>query len=68
MVNQILTANNPQQAFNEVLSTNKDAQNAMELINKYGNGDPKAAFINYMNSQGKQEMGKRIMQQFGLQN
>lgn len=49
-----------------MLAGNKDAQNAMNLINQYGNGDPKAAFMNYMNSQGKQQIGQQIMQQFGL--
>lgn len=57
---------NPQQAFNQLLSSNKDAQNAMNLINQYGNGDPKAAFMNYMNSQGKQVIGQQIMQKLGL--
>lgn len=57
---------NPQQAFNNLLANNKDAQNAMNLINQYGNGDPKAAFMNYMNSQGKQTLGQQIMQKFGL--
>lgn len=49
-----------------MLSSNPDAQNAMNLINQYGNGDPKAAFFNYMNSQGKQALGQQLMQQFGL--
>lgn len=57
---------NPQQAFNQILSSNKDAQNAMNLINQYGNGDPKAAFMNYMNSQGKQAIGQQIMTKLGL--
>lgn len=57
---------NPQQAFNNMLAGNKDAQNAMNLINQYGNGDPKAAFMNYMNSMGKQTLGQQIMQKFGL--
>ena len=53
--------------FNQMLASNKDAQNAMNLINQYGNGDPKAAFMNYMNSMGKQSIGQQIMQRFGLQ-
>lgn len=57
---------NPQQAFSNLLSTNKDAKNAMDLINQYGNGDPKTAFMNYMNSQGKQALGRQLMQRFGL--
>ena len=49
-----------------MLSNNKDAQNAMNLINQYGNGDPRAAFLNYMNAQGKQALGQQLMQRFGL--
>ena len=66
LVNQIMGSINPQQAFNNMLSSNADAQNAMNLINQYGNGDPKTAFMNYMNSQGKQAIGQQIMQRFGL--
>ena len=57
---------NPQAMFNQMLSNNKDAQNAMNLINQYGNGDPRAAFLNYMNAQGKQALGQQLMQRFGL--
>lgn len=53
--------------FNQMLSSNQDAQNAMNLINQYGNGDPKAAFMNYMNAMGKQTIGLQIMQRLGLQ-
>ena len=66
LINQIMGSLNPQETFNNLLSSNKDAQNAMNLINQYGNGDPKTAFMNYMNSQGKQTIGQQIMQKFGL--
>jgi len=66
LVNQIMGSINPQQAFSNLLATNKDAKNAMDLINQYGNGDPKTAFMNYMNSQGKQALGQQLMQRFGL--
>ena len=66
MIGQILNSSNPQQTFNQVLSQNQDAKNAMNLINQYGNGDPKQAFMNYANQTGKQEMAKRILQKFGL--
>lgn len=59
-------AANPQEMFNNILASNQDAKNAMNLINQYGNGDPKAAFMNYMQSQGKQAIGQQIMQKFGL--
>ena len=52
--------------FNQVLKNSPDAKNAMDLINQYGNGDPKAAFMNYMTAQGKQSLGQSIMQKFNL--
>ena len=60
-------AANPQQMFNQMISSNPNAKNAMDLINQYGNGDPKTAFMNYMTAQGKQAIGQSIMQKFGLQ-
>ena len=66
MANQIMSSVNPQQAFNQVLSASPDAKNAMDLINQYGNGDPKAAFMNYAASTGKQSIAQQIMQKFGL--
>ena len=56
----------PQQMFNQVLNSSPDAKNAMDLINKFGNGDPRAAFMNYMTTQGKQSLGQQIMQKFNL--
>ena len=66
LVNQIMGSANPQAMFNQMLSSNPDAQNAMNLINQYGNGDPKAAFFNYMNAQSKQALGQQLIQRFGL--
>ena len=62
-----MSSANPQQMFSQIVASNKDAQNAMNLINQYGNGDPKAAFMNYMSAMGKQTIGQQIMQKFGLQ-
>ncbi|MBO7631889.1 MAG: hypothetical protein J6Y20_05315 [Lachnospiraceae bacterium] len=67
IINQILSSVNPQQTFNQILASNQQAQNAMNLVNQYGNGDPKAAFLNYMNSTGKQSLGQQIMQKLGLE-
>ena len=66
LIQKIMSSVNPQDAFNQVLNNSKDAKNAMDLINQYGNGDPKAAFMNYMTSQGKQSLGQQIMQKFNL--
>lgn len=66
MANQIMSSVNPQQAFNQVLSASPDAKNAMDLINQYGNGDPKAAFMNYAAATGKQDIAQQILQKLGL--
>lgn len=66
IIGQILNSTNPQQTFQQVISQNQEAQNAMNLINQYGNGDPKQAFINYANQTGKQNLAKQILQRFGL--
>ena len=66
LINQILSAVDPKQAFNQVLSASPDAKNAMDLINQYGNGDPKTAYMNYMAATGKQSIGQSILQKFGL--
>ena len=52
--------------FNQMISSNPNAKTAMDLINQYGNGDPRTAFMNYMSAQGKQAIGQSIMQKFGL--
>ena len=66
LVNQILGAANPQLAFNQMLSNNKDAKAAMDIVNQYGNGDPKAAFMNYASSKGQNALAQTIMSNLGL--
>ena len=66
IANQILGSANPQQAFQQILQQNPDAQNAMNLISQYGNGDPKAAFMNYAAQTGKQGIASQILQKLGL--
>lgn len=61
-----MSSADPKQAFNQVLSASPDAKNAMDLINQYGNGDPKAAFMNYASATGKQSLGQSILQKLGL--
>ena len=51
--------------FNQICANNQDAKNAVDLINKYGNGDPRSAFINMM-ANGKSGLGQQIMQKLGL--
>lgn len=66
MANKIMGAVNPQQAFSNMLSQNKDAQNAMNICNQYGNGDPKTAFMNYAREKGQEGLAKTIMNKLGL--
>ena len=66
IIGQILNSVNPQQTFNQMLASSEEAKNAMNLINQYGNGDPKAAFINYAASTGRQSLGEQIKQKLGL--
>lgn len=67
VANKILGSVNPDQAFNNLVSQNKDAQNAMNICNQYGNGDPKAAFMNYAAQNGKNTIAQTIMNRLGLQ-
>ena len=66
IASQIMEAADPQKMFNQILAENQDAQNAMNLINQYGNGDPKAAFMNYAAQTGKSALAQQILQKFGL--
>jgi len=67
LVGQIMNSADPKQTFNQVVSNIDGGQNALNLIQQYGNGDPKAAFMNYAAQQGKSAMAQQIMQTMGLQ-
>ena len=67
ITNKILGSVNPQETFNKLVSSNPDAQNALNICNQYGNGDPKTAFMNYAAQNGKNAAAKLIMQRLGLQ-
>ena len=66
IIQKIMGSVDPEQMFNQVLNSSSDAKNAMDLINKFGNGDPRTAFINYMTQNGKQSLGEQIMKNFNL--
>lgn len=66
LVNQVLNSVNPQQTFQQILQQSPEAQNAMQMINQYGNGDPKQAFMNYASQMGKQGLAQQILQKLGL--
>lgn len=65
LINQIKNSINPQQTFNELLSSNPEMQEGQQLVNKYGNGDPKAAFFALAKEKGIDPSA--IMSQLGLQ-
>lgn len=66
IINQIMGSQNPAVAFQQMIGNSPEAQTAMNLINQYGNGDPKTAFMNYAAAQGKQALAQQIMQKMGL--
>ena len=67
LVGQITNSLNPQQTFNDLVSRNPNYKNGLDIINQYGNGDPKAAFFNYAQSMGKADLAKQILSNLGLQ-
>lgn len=58
---------NPQETFDKMVSGNKDAQKAVDIVKQYGNGDAKTAFMNYAQSMGKGALAQSIMKRLGLQ-
>ena len=66
LAQQILGSQDATQAFNQMLASSPEAQKAMELINQYGNGDPKVALTNYAAAQGQQAVAQQIIQRMGL--
>ena len=66
IVNQIVNSANPQQMFQQTIGSTKEGQQAMNLIQQYGNGDPRQAFLNYASQMGKQGLAQQIMQKLGL--
>ena len=66
LVDQIMNAANPQAAFQQMLNSSPDCKNAMNLVQQYGNGDPKQAFLNYAAQTGKSGLAQQIIQKLGL--
>ncbi len=65
-VQQILAAPDPQAAFNQMIASNPTLKNAWDLMLKYGNGDPHAAYINRAAEMGNQAFASQIMRGLGL--
>lgn len=66
LIQQIMGSSDPKAAFEQMISGSPEAQNAMQLINQYGNGDFKTAFMNYAAAQGKTALAQQLMAQFHL--
>lgn len=64
LINGILESPDPNATFQQMLNASPELKSKWDEMNRYGNGDPKAAFINYMNATGKQAIGQNIMQVF----
>ena len=67
IVDQIMCSSNPQAAFQQMLNSSPDCKNAMNLIQQYGNGDPRQAFMNYASQTGKLGIAQQILSKLGLQ-
>lgn len=50
IVSLLQNSNNPQELVNNILASNPQIT---DLINKYGNGDPKTAFYEYARQSGQ---------------
>lgn len=66
IVDQIMGSANPQAAFQQMIDSSPDCKNAMNLINQYGNGDPRQAFLNYAAQTGKSGIAQQILSKLGL--
>ena len=57
---------NPKAEFDNLCATNPDAKNALEIVQKYGNGDPRTAFMNYAKEKAETSFANNIMNMLGL--
>lgn len=61
-----MRSGDPKATFNQVVNNIQGGQNALDLIQQYGNGDPKTAFMNYAAQQGRNALAQQIMSGMGL--
>ena len=64
VINQILGSSNPQAVFQQVLNAIPNGQQLYAEMNKYGNGNPQTAFMNYASQMSKQSLAQQIKQNF----
>ena len=67
IVDQIMNSANPTASFQQMLNASPECKNAMNLIQQYGNGDPRQAFLNYAAQTGKSGIAQQILSKLGLQ-
>ena len=66
LIDQVMRSGDPKATFSQVVNNIQGGQNALDLIQQYGNGDPKAAFMNYAAQQGRNALAQQIMSGMGL--
>ncbi len=62
LASQIMSSQDPQAEFNKLLTKIPNGNAYMDMINQYGNGDPKTACMNYAAQTGQQNFGQMISQ------
>ena len=66
LVDQVLSSADPNQTFTQMVNSIQGGQNALNLIQQYGNGDPKTAFMNFAAQNGKNVLAQQILQRMNL--
>lgn len=61
-----MSSTDPQAELNKFLASSPNAQNAMNIVMQYGNGNPEAAFKNYVAQNGLGNLASTIQAQLGL--
>ncbi len=56
----------PNQTFNQLVGNINGGSEVLKQIQEYGNGDPKAAMINYAAAHGKTALAQQIIQSMHL--
>ena len=66
VIQQILNSQDSIQEFSKIVNSSPEAQNVMNIVKQYGNGDFRAGFMNYASAMGKQALAQQILQDWGL--
>lgn len=57
---------NPKAEFDKFCEETPGAKNALDIVRKYGNGDPRTAFMNYAKDIAETSFANNIMNMLGL--